>query len=153
MGRGTLLNHTFRRSAREGGWSLVELTIALFLLVAIAVFGMQTMVSGFLMQTWSIGQSMTDAYAGIETAYAQRVVFANIPTDGRWAIYPAAVTTSSITIGQTPFVPIKATITRTYHVYVPDPATGALSYLLESYVVYRTGQRTYCKVSKVYRSQ
>jgi hypothetical protein len=153
MGRGTLLNHTLRRSAREGGWSLVELTIALFLLMAIGVFGMQTMVSGFQMQTWSIGQSMTDAYAGIETAYAQRVVFANIPTDGRWAIYPAAVTTAGVTIGQTPFVPIKATITRTYHVYTQDLATGALSYLLESYVVYRTGRQTYCKVSKVYRSQ
>jgi hypothetical protein len=153
MGRGTVLNHTIRRSAREGGWSLVELTIALFLLMAIAVFGMQTTVSGFLMQNWSIGQSMTDAYAGIETAYAQRVVFANIPADGRWAIYPAAVTTAGVTIGQTPFLPIKATITRTYHVYVADPTTGALSYLLESYVVYRTGQRTYCKVSKVYRSE
>ena len=34
-----------------------------------------------------------------------------------------------------------------------DPVTGALSYLLESYVVYKNGQRTYCKVSKVYRSQ
>jgi hypothetical protein len=153
MGRRTLLKHTSRLSARQCGWSLVELTIALFLLMAVAVFGIQTMVSGFLMQNWSIGQSMTDAYAGIETAYAQRVVFANIPTDGRWAIYPAAVTTAGITIGQTPFVPINATITRTYHVYTQDLATGALSYLLESYVVYRTGQRTYCKVSKVYRIQ
>jgi hypothetical protein len=153
MGRGTLLNPTLQRSPREGGWSLIELTIALFLLMAIAVFGMQTTISGFLMQNWSIGQSMTDAYAGIETAYAQRVVFANIPTDGRWAIYPAAVTTAGVVIGQTPFIPIKATITRTYHVYVQDPTTGALSYLLESYVVYRSGQRTYCKVSKVYRSE
>ena len=153
MGRGTLLNHIFRRSANQSGWSLVELTIALFLLMAVSVFGMQTMISGFLMQNWAIGQSMTDAYAGIETAYAQRVVFANIPTDGRWAVYPASVTTAGVVIGQTPFVPIKATITRTYHVYTPDPATGALSYLLESYVTYRNGQRIYCKVSKVYRSE
>ena len=34
-----------------------------------------------------------------------------------------------------------------------DPVTGALSYLLETYVVYTNGQRTYCKVSKVFRSQ
>ena len=140
-------------SACEEGWSLIELTVSLFLLMAIALFGMQTMVSGFLMQNWSIGQSMTDACAGIETAYAQREIFANIPTNGRWGIYPAAITTAGVVIGQTPFQPVKATLTRTYHVYTLDPATGALSYLLETYVVYTNGQRTYCKVSKVFRSQ
>jgi hypothetical protein len=140
-------------SAGKAGWSLIELTVSLFLLMAISLFGMQTMVSGFLMQNWSIGQSMTDACAGIETAYAQRELFANIPTNGRWGIYPAAITTTGVVIGQTPFQPVKATLTRTYHVYALDPVTGALSYLLETYVVYTNGQRTYCKVSKVFRSQ
>ena len=140
-------------SAGKDGWSLVELTVSLFLLMAISLFGMQTMVSGFLMQNWSIGQSMTDACAGIETAYAQRELFANIPTNGRWGIYPAAVTTTGVVIGQTPFQPVKATLTRTYHVYTLDPVTGSLSYLLETYVIYTSGQRTYCKVSKVFRSQ
>ena len=162
MGRGTILSRKHNgRSTREGGWSLVELTITLFLLMAIALFGMKTMVSGFLLQNWSIGQSMTDAYAGIETAYAQRKVFADIPTDGRWAQYPAFVTTQvPIVIGRTPFQPVTATITRTYRVtdpvtgaVSPDPVTGAVWYLLESYVVYTNGQRTYCKVSKVYRDQ
>jgi hypothetical protein len=140
-------------SAGKEGWSLIELTVSLFLLMAISLFGMQTMVSGFLMQNWSIGQSMTDACAGIETAYAQRELFANIPTNGRWGIYPAAITTNGVVIGQTPFQPVKATLTRTYHVYTLDPVTGSLSYLLETYVVYTSGQRTYCKVSKVFRSQ
>jgi hypothetical protein len=158
MGRGTILSPKGTRraigfSASEKGWSLVELTVSLFMLMAIALFGMQTMVSGFLMQNWSIAQSMTDACAGIETAYAQRELFANIPSAGRWGIYPAAVTTTGVIIGQTPFQPVKATLTRTYHVYVLDPVTGALSYLLETYVVYTNGQRTYCKVSKVFRSQ
>jgi hypothetical protein len=140
-------------STGEEGWSLIELTVSLFLLMAISFFGMQTMVSGFLLQNWSIGQSMTDACAGIETAYAQREVFANIPTDGRWGIYPAAITTTGVIIGQTYFQPVKATLTRTYHPYTLDPVTGALSYLLETYVVYTNGQRKYCKVSKVFRSQ
>src|ERR1700685_3112287 len=100
MGRGTLLNHTLRRSARQGGWSLIELTIALFLLVAIAVFGMQTMVSGFLVQSCAIRQSMTDAYAGIGTSMAQREVFASIGTDLTRGLYPAFVT-SQVTIGRT----------------------------------------------------
>ena len=65
-------DHTIGRSARESGWSLIELTVALSLLMAIALFGIKTMASAFMLQNWSIGQSMTDAYAGIETAYAQR---------------------------------------------------------------------------------
>jgi hypothetical protein len=172
MGRGTILsrkNHSIGRSAREGGWSLIELTVTLCLLTAIALFGIKTMVSAFMLQNWSIGQSMTDAYAAIETAYAQRYVFDDIPNSGRWGVYPAAVTTNGVTIGSLPSLsvpptaatakPVTATVIRTYHNYT-DPVTGAVSYLLESYVVYQNpdqgpnGQhRTYCKVSKVYRSE
>jgi hypothetical protein len=146
-------NHHNGRSARQGGYSLVELTLTLVLLMAIALFGLKTMVAGSTMQNWSIGQSMTDAYAGIETAYAQREVFANIVTDLRWGIYPAAITQTGVQIGQTPLRPVNVTVVRTYHSYVLDPDTGALSFLLESYVVYQDGPRKYCKVSKVYRSQ
>jgi hypothetical protein len=156
MGRGTILsrkNHTIGRSAREGGWSLIELTVTLCLLTAIALFGIKTMVSACMLQNWSIGQSMTDAYAGIETAYAQRYVFDDIPNLGRWGVYPAAVTTNGVTIGQTPSRQVTATVIRTYHKYGPDAVTGAVSYLLESYIVYQDGQRKYCKVSKVYRSE
>jgi len=168
MGRGTLLsrkNHSIGRSAREGGWSLIELTVTLFLLTAIALFGMKTMASAFMLQNWSIGQSMTDAYAGIETAYAQRYVFADIENLGHWGVYPAAITTNGVTIGSMPSLsvpptaatarPVTATVIRTYHTYT-DPVTGAVSYLLESYVVYQDPdpqRKPYCKVSKVYRSE
>src|SRR5438132_920794 len=97
MGRRTILSrkdHTIGRSAREGGWSLIELTVTLSLLTAIALFGIKTMGSAFMLQNWSIGQSITDAYAGIETAYAQRYVFADIENRGRWGVYPDAVTTT-----------------------------------------------------------
>lgn len=115
-------------------------------------------------------QSMTDAYAGIETANAQRYVFSDIENGGsaaipRWGIYPA-VTTTAVTIGKWPSLsvplgtapPVSATVLRTYHRYpttagTVDPVTGAVSYLLESYVLYQDGQRKYCKVSKVYRGQ
>jgi hypothetical protein len=160
MGRGTILsrrNQTIGCSAREGGWSLIELTVTLFLLTAIALFGIKTMASAFMLQNWSIAQSMTDAYAGIETANAQRYVFDDITTGGssgvpRWGVYPAAVTTTLVPIGQTPSKTVTATVIRTYHNYT-DPVTGAVSYLLESYVVCQNGQQKYCKVSKVYRSE
>jgi hypothetical protein len=138
------------------------MTVTLFLLMAIALFGMKTMVSAFMLQNWSIGQSMTDAYAAIETAYAQRKVFADIPADGRWqleAAYPPTTAPASIpvTIGYKPSAqphgqPVNATVMRIYYQNT-DPVTNAVSYLLESYVVYRDGQRKYCKVSKVYRSE
>ena len=155
MGRRTILsrkNHTIGRSARQDGWSLIELTVTLALLMGIALFGIKTMTSTSMLQNWSIGQSMTDAYAGIETAYAQRHVFADIEKNGRWGAYPAAVTTNGVTIGQTPTRQVTASVIRTYHTYT-DPVTGAVSYLLESYIVYQDGQRKYCKVSKVYRSE
>jgi hypothetical protein len=168
MGCGEILKpkHTPGFSAREGGWSLVEMTVTLFLLMAIALFGMKTMVSAFMLQNWSIGQSMTAAYAGIETAFAQRYVFADIPNGSSgtpvWGVYPAAITTNAVPIGSMPSLsvpptaatarPVTATVIRTYHTY-SDAVTGAISYLLESYVVYQDGQRKYCKVSKVYRSQ
>jgi hypothetical protein len=152
---------TIGRSAREGGWSLVELTITLFLLTAIALFGLKTTTSAFKLQNWSIEQSMTDAYVGIETAYAQRYVFADIENLGRWGLYPAAVTTNGVIIGGMPSLSVPLTaakpatvnVIRTYHKYGPDAITGAVSYLLESYVVYQNGQQKYYKVSKVYRSK
>ncbi|HXL26976.1 MAG TPA: hypothetical protein VN952_09845 [Chthoniobacterales bacterium] len=136
---------------RQAGVSLVEMSVALFLLTAVAVFGFQTMISGWMLQNSSIMQSMTDAYAGIETGYAQRWTFANIPTSGRWPVYPAS-TSAVVTIGKTPKGPVNATVVRTSHQYT-DPLTLAQSYMLESYVVYKDELRQYCKVSKVYRTE
>jgi hypothetical protein len=173
MGRRTLLiqKHRLGFSTGQGGWSLIELTVTLFLLMAIALFGMKTMVAGFILQNWSIGQSMTDAYAGIETANAERYVFADIATgpnggttgSPRWGNYTLGIgIPATVTIGYMPslLVPataatakaVTATVVRTYQT-LADPVTGASSYVLQSYVVYQYGQRKYCKVSKVYRNQ
>ena len=141
--------HTPTRS--QAGVSLVEMSIALVLFTTVAVFGFQTIMAGWTLQNSAIMQSMTDAYAGIETAYAQRWTFANISTSGRWPVYPAS-TTANVTIGTTPKGPVNATVVRTCHQYT-DPLTGTQSYMLESYVVYQDKLRQYCKLSKVYRSQ
>jgi hypothetical protein len=150
---------------RQVGVSLVELSVALFLLTAVAVFGFQTMMSGWMLQNSSIMQSMTDARAAIETAYAQRWTFAAIPSSDvesnpdptktnlytLWPVYPAS-TSAVVTIGKTPKGPVNATVVRTSHQYT-DPLTLAQSYMLESYVVYKDELRQYCKVSKVYRTE
>lgn len=144
--------HTPKRS--EAGVSLVELSVALVLFTTIAVFGLQTIQSGWMLQNSAIMQSMTDAYAGIETAYAQRWTFSGpngITASGRWPAYPAS-TTTNVTIGKTPKGAVNATVIRTSHPFT-DPVTQAQSYLLESYVVYKDEVRQYCKVSKVYRTE
>ena len=140
-----------KKRFRESGVSVVELSIALLLFTTIAIFGLQTIQAGWMLENSAIMQSMTDAYAGIETANAQRWTFANIPTSGRWPVYPAS-TTTNVTIGKTPKGPLNATVIRTSHQYT-DALTGAQSYLLESYVVYKDEVRQYCKLSKVYRTQ
>jgi hypothetical protein len=143
------------------------MSVTLFLLMSVATFTMKTIASGWLQQNWSILQSMTDARAGIETAYAQRWVFTAINSSDvesipdpnltkatpytLWPVYPIYATSQAV-IGQTPFAQVTATIVRTCHPST-DAVTGAQSYLLESYVVYKEGTRQYCKVSKVDREQ
>jgi Tfp pilus assembly protein PilV len=141
-----------RRSRDEAGFSLVEVTVALFLLMTIAVFGLQTMTAAWMSENWSIMQSMTDAYAAIETANAQRWTFGAIASSNRWPVYPNSATTTAVPIGQTPSRTVTATVTRTCRSNI-DPVTNAQSYLLESYVLYKDGLRQYFKVSKVYRDQ
>ena len=155
--------HTPTRS--QAGVSLVEMSIALVLFTTVAVFGLQTIMAGWILQNSAIMQSMTDARAGIETAYAQRWTFAAInstdveatpnPTKTTpytlWPVYPASIT-STVIIGTTPKGAVNAKVVRTCHQYT-DPLTGAQSYMLESYVVYQDKLRQYCKLSKVYRSQ
>ena len=158
---------------REAGFTLVEMSVALFLLTAVATFTMRTIASAWLEQNWSILQSMTDARAGIETAYAQRWIFAAINSSNvesipdpnltittpytLWPVYPNYASSQAVigqgpVVGQTSPAQVTATVVRTCHSST-DPVTGAQSYLLESYVVYQENGRKYCKVSKVYREQ
>jgi len=139
------------RGSREGGSALVELTVVLFMVLTLSVLCFQTMLSGWLLQNWTIAQSMTNACAAIETANAQRWVFNEIVTSGRWSLYPQTVAVQ-FQIGSTPRGAVNTTVYRTYH-FSQDPVTGLQTYLLESYVVYQDSLRTYCKLSKVVRSE
>jgi len=157
MGRRHILNLNLERSPlrnqrrAEAGSTLVELSVTLFLITAIGAMTMQTMTASWLMQNWTIAQSMTDAYAAIETANAQRWVFNEIPISGRWPHYPATVQLQ-VTIGSTPRGTVNATVYRTC-MWSQDPTTLIQTYILESFVVYQDGRRNYCKLSKVVRTE
>lgn len=135
----------------EVGSGLFEVSITLFLLITVAVYSMQTTLAAFQAQNWSVIQTMTDAQASIETAFAQRWIYGQIATSGRWPVYPNVVR-STVTAGQTPNGPVNVEVRRTCHVNT-DPVSGMQYYLLESYVTYANGQRSYCKLSKVVRTQ
>ena len=135
----------------SSGSTLVELSISLFLIMSISAMTLQTMASSWLMQNWTLAQSMTDAYATIETANAQRWVFSEIPTSNRWPQYPQFATVPVI-FGSTPRGAVNGTIYRTCSVS-QDATTLVQTYILESYVTYQAGPRQYCKLSRVVRSE
>jgi hypothetical protein len=139
----------YKRITRENGSALLELSVCIVVLLSVATFGFTSMASAFIAQKWAIAQTMTDAECGIETAFAQRWVFSEIVSSGRWPPYPASATTS-VVIGQTPRGPVTAQVTRTLR---DLSANGTTTYALESYVVYTNSTRTYCKLSRVIRSQ
>jgi hypothetical protein len=139
-----------RRTLRENGSALVELTVCIVVLLSVGTFGFTTLASAFTTQTWAIAQTMTDAECGIETASAQRWVFSEIKTSGRWPQFPLSAITNGVVIGQTPRGPVTAQVTRTLR---DLSANGTTTYALESYVLYRNASRTYCKLSRVIRSE
>jgi hypothetical protein len=140
-----------RVAISELGAGLFEVSITLFLLITVAVYSMQTTLAAFQAQNWSVIQTMTDAQASIETAFAQRWIYQQIASSGRWPVYPNFVS-STVMAGQTPSGPVNVEVRRTCHVNT-DPVSGLQSYLLESYVTYTNGNRSYCKLSKVVRTQ
>lgn len=152
MGYRKLLTPRWRAVAvSERGSGLFEVSLTLFLLITVAVYSMQTTLVSYQARNWSVIQTMTDAQASIETAFAQRWVYGQIASSGRWPVYPQFIT-STVTAGQAPGGPVNVQVRRTCHVST-DPASGVQSYLLESYVTYTNGNRTYCKLSKVVRMQ
>jgi hypothetical protein len=139
-----------KRIPRENGSALLELSVCIVVLLSVATFGFTSMASAFIAQKWAIAQTMTDAECGIETAFAQRWVFSEIVLSGRWPKFPLSATTNGVVIGQTPRGPVTAQVTRTLR---DLSANGTTTYALESYVVYTNSTRTYCKLSRVIRSQ
>jgi hypothetical protein len=140
-----------RMSISELGSGLFDVSVTLFLLITIAVYSMQTTLASYQAQNWSVIQTMTDAQASIETAFAQRWIYGQIASSGRWPVYPNFVS-STVTAGQTPNGPVNVGVRRTCHLNT-DPVSGVQYYLLESYVTYTNGKRSYCKLSKVVRTQ
>ena len=142
--------NNYKRITRENGSALLELSVCIVVLLSVATFGFTSMASAFIAQKWAIAQTMTDAECGIETAFAQRWVFSEIVSSGRWPKFPLSATTNGVVIGQTPRGPVTAQVTRTLR---DLSANGTTTYALESYVVYTNSTRTYCKLSRVIRSQ
>lgn len=74
---------------RKTGSMLVEITIAISLLVFLAMFLLRGNLTTLEAGNWTIAQNMTDAYMTYEKAYAEQVPFEDfLDESSDWPLYP-----------------------------------------------------------------
>lgn len=74
---------------RKTGSMLVEITVAISLLVFLAMFLLKGNLTTLEAGNWTIAQNMTDAYMTYEKAYAEQVPFEDFLGDSSdWPLYP-----------------------------------------------------------------
>lgn len=148
----------------ERGSALIEISLSYATLVIVAMLSLRASVNATSSQTWTIKQTMTDAFITRETALASRIPFDNITgPSSLWASHPA-VSTSSVTVGKLPGGQL---VTGTLHrTRIPDannlPASGGTgtatsnpsrteAWKLQSLLVYTVGDKQYVKSRTVLR--
>lgn len=148
----------------ERGSALVEIALSYGALVLVAVITLKATINASASQSWTVKQSMTDAYITRETALASRYPFDEITNDSSlWAMSPD-VTISTATIGKLPGG--KEVTAKLYRTRIPDPnnlpvagGTGTAStnpssteaWKLQSMLVYSVGDKEYIKTRSVLR--
>jgi len=149
---------------RQRGSALIEISMSYATLVIVALLTLKASVNATSNQTWTIKQSMTDAFITRETALASRMPFDDLIGAGSpWSRHPS-VSTSTVTIGKLPGGQL---VTATaYRTRIPDsnnlPAAGGSgtatsnpsgteAWRIQSILVYNVGDRQYMKSRTVLR--
>jgi len=142
----------------EPGSMLIEMTVALGLLVGIAMFLLIGSLDVIKPRNWTIIQNMTDSYLTYEEAYAKRIPFDDL-ADNSSAWRTTAQTTTNITIGKIyDGKEIKGTVKR---ILEEDPNNGNATnnpaqmetYTLYSVLTYKIGDKDYVKSRTIIRSR
>jgi len=153
-----------RTREKQRGSALIEIALSYSVLVLVAFITLKATINASASQTWTVQQSMTDAYITQESAFASRYPFDEISSDGSlWALYPD-VTTSTVTVGRMPGGgEVAATLHRTR---IPDSnnlasaggsgtATtnpgGTEAWKLQSMLVYTVADKEYVKTRTTLR--
>lgn len=153
-----------RSGSRQRGSALIEISLSYATLVIVALLTLKASVNATSGQTWTIKQSMTDAYITRESALASRIPFDTlVSASSLWPRNPT-VSTSTVTLGKLPGGQL---VTGTLHrTRFPDarnlPAAGGTgtattnpsgseAWKVQSILSYNVGDRQYVKSRTVLR--
>ncbi|MCB1206699.1 MAG: hypothetical protein KDN18_20745 [Verrucomicrobiae bacterium] len=149
---------------RQRGSALIEISLSYATLVIVALLSLKASVNATSGQTWTVKQSMSDAYITRETALASRIPYDVLTgASSPWSNYPS-VSTSTVTIGKLPGGQlVTATLHRTR---IPDAnnlssaggtgtatsnPSGTEAWKVQSILAYTVGDRQYVKSRTVLR--
>jgi hypothetical protein len=145
---------------------LLEATLSLSILTVVGLGLLKIALNIVHPRQWVLQQTLTDAYLTYERAYAERIPFEILTTNGSpWPVFPT-VDTSTVEIGRLPGnTPLYGTVTRTRVAdssnYPIDGGSGSVesnpaamkSWKVQSVITYKIGSRDYVKSRTVIRTQ
>lgn len=153
-----------RQIARQRGSALIEISLSYATLVIVALLTLKASVNATSGQTWTIKQTMTDAYITRESALASRIPFDTlVGASSPWPQNPT-VSSSTVTLGK---LPGGQEVTGTlYRTRIPDAnnlttaggtgtattnPSGTEAWKVQSILSYTVGDRQYVKSRTVMR--
>lgn len=158
------MNHHKKAAARQKGSALVEIALSYAALLVVALISLKATLNASASQSWTVKQSMTDAYITQETALASRYPFEEITSDSSlWPLSPG-VSTSDVVIGK---LPGGTDVTaKLYRTRIPDPnnlstaggsgtaitnPSASEAWQLQSLLTYSVGDKNYVKTRTTLR--
>lgn len=145
---------------------LVEATLSLSILTVVGLGLLKIALNIVYPRQWVLQQTLTDGYLTYERAYAERIPFETLTSNGSpWPVYPTT-SVSTVEIGRLPGgTPLYGTVTRTrmadtmnypidggYGTVATNPA-AMKSWKVQSVITYKIGSRNYAKSRTVIRTQ
>ena len=151
---------------RKTGSMLVEITVAISLLVFLAMFLLKGNLTTLEAGNWTIAQNMTDSYVTYEKAYAEQVPFEDfLSVSSDWPLYPSKAE-QVVEVGKYPGGnAFSGTVIRTR---IPDSKnlvadggsgddvtnpSGMEIWRLKSVLIYQVNGKDYQKVRTVVRAR
>lgn len=155
-----------RNRARIRGSALVEVAMGYGMLVIVAMISLKSSINAVTGQSWTVKQTMSDAFLTRETALASRIPFDDaIGASSSWPVSPD-VATSTVTIGRLPGGNlVSATLHRTRIADTNNLTTAGgsgtaatnphafESWRLQSILVYEVNGRSYMKSRTTVRTR
>jgi len=144
---------------------MLEITLAITLLLFASLFVLQTNLQTIRPRNWAMVQALTDAYMTEHLAYAEAIDFTLLTSSVTTADAQATITATLPILGNATGIPITGILRQTRNpspINLPANPTAAElalnpaqieSWILESHLEYRIGNRTYVKSRSTVRTR